>query len=144
MSLSILKPAFVAIAVLAVPAAASAHGTCKPAKAAHKAVHRTTPRPAKTVRVRAAVKPCNCVTRTVVRYVPAPPPPPVHRVVVYRRNAEPVYVHAPYVDETPVVYDRYATRRTYVHHEYRRDYARRDVDYDGRWQHYDWRDDGPY
>lgn len=138
MSLSVLKPALVAVAVLAVPVAASAHGTCKPAKAVHKVVYKARPKPVKTIRVRAAIPPC-CKTRTVVRYVQAPPV--VRKVIVYRDRPEPVYVHAPYVDEAPVVYGRYAAHRTYVHREYRHDYARRDVAYDGRWRHYDWRDE---
>jgi hypothetical protein len=140
MSLSILKPALVAVAVLALPVAASAHGTCKPARAVHKVAYKTHPKPVKVVRVRAAIPPC-CNTRTVVRYVPAPPPPPVvRRIVVYRDRPEPVFVRAPYVDEGPFVESRYAARRAYVHHEYHR----RDIAYDGRWRHYDWRDDGPY
>ena len=85
MSPSILKPSLAIAAVImasAVPLAASAHGTCKPAKAvkaAHKTVYKVRPKPAKAVRVRAAIPPCNCATRTVVRYVQAPPP--VRRVV---------------------------------------------------------------
>ncbi len=148
MSPSILKPSLAIAAVImasAVPLAASAHGTCKPAKAvkaAHKTVYKVRPKPAKAVRVRAAIPPCNCATRTVVRYVQAPPP--VRRVVVYRTHPEPVFVHAPYVDERPVIHDRYAFHRRYVRSEYRHDYARRDVAYDGRWRHYDWRDDRPY
>ncbi len=139
MSPSILKPSLaVAAAVLAVsvPLAASAHGTCKPAKTVHKVVYKPRPKPVKAVRIRAAIPPCDCSRRTVVRYEPAPPPPPVRRVVVYRTHREePVFVHEPYVDEAPVVYDRYAVHRSYVHH----DHHRRDVAYDGRWRHYDWR-----
>jgi len=147
-SKSSLAIAAAAIMAIAVPSVAAAHGTCKPVKAAHKIVHRTAPKPVKAVRVRAAVAPCNCATRTTVRYVPAPPPV-VRRVVVYRRPAEPVFVHAPYVDETPVVYDRYAARRTYIRHEYHRHYAhrgyaRRDVAFGDHWRHYNWGDDRPY
>lgn len=150
MSPSNFKPslaiAVIAVLTAAVPLAASAHGTCKPAnavKAVHKVVYKTRPKPVKTVRVRAATaSSCDCARRTVVRYVREVPPPPIHRVVVYRTHApEPVYVHAPYVAEAPVVYGRYAVHRSYGRYEHHR----RDVAYDGRWRHYDWRDEGrPY
>lgn len=139
MSPFLSKPvaAIAAVAVLAAvaPPAALAHGNCKPIKAAHRVVYKPKPKPVRAVRVVAAA-PCACLTRTVVRYVP-PPPPPVRRVIVYREHPEPAFRHAPYVDESPVVYRRYAVDRTYVRH----DYARRDSDYDRRWRHYDWRDD---
>jgi len=140
MSPSIVRPAFAiaaaAFLTAALPVAASAHGTCKPAKAVHKAAYKAKPKPVKTIKVKAA--PCNCATRTVVRYVEAPARPVVRRVVVYRTRQEPVYVHAPYVDERPVVHHRYAYRSYDRHDSVRHDYARRDVSYDGRWRHYGW------
>ncbi len=161
MSPSILKPSLAVVAAVvltaSVPMAASANATCRPARVVHKVVHRTAPRPVKALRVRALV-PCNCATRTAVRYV-EDPRPVVRRVVVYRRPIEPVIVHARYVEERPV-YGRYI-HRGYVHHGYarhdydrhdyvrhdydrddygRRDYARHDGG-DGRnWRHYGWRD----
>lgn len=144
MSPSIIKPSLVfAAATLAAAALPVAALACKPATAV-KAVHKVRPHPVNTVRVR-SVLPCGCATRTVVRYVETPPPPPMRRVVVYRTRPEPVFVHAPYVDE-PAVYHHYAGdradfRRDYARQDYyRHDYARRD-DYDGRWRHYDWRDE---
>ena len=144
MSPSILNPSLAVVAAIvltaAVPVAASANQTCKPAKVVHKVVHRTAPRPVKAVRIKASV-PCNCATRTAVRYVEAPRPV-IRRVVVYRRPIEPVIVHARYLDERPV-YGRYG-HGGYVHHRYARyDYDRHDyVRHDGghNWRHYGWRD----
>jgi len=138
MSPSTIKPSLILAAAAltaAVPVAASAHGTCRPA-AVVKSVHKARPKPVRAVRVRYAA-PCHCATRTVASYVEAPPPPVVRRVVVYRTRPEPVFVHAPYVDEVPVVYRRYEEDRYprygYAHHHR---YARHDAYY-ARWHHYD-------